>query len=223
MDRDYSQVLQGHGLHPFNPTKRTKRKREVLLQTSEEQVGVKYLHHLIPVQFVGPVLVDHGVPTPEDPALAQPLDEDALLVAVQQDTPLQVPKELPSDLLLAVILDSIGRGEPHVLQGVWGVQLLAVAGGLAERDPAALGARGGDVTHQPPTVVEADHHLGVTWEEIGTYTTRQEKTNPACSSLQCPNSMRVARFPGSKPHLMEETSYLLEDIFSSAQPVLISK
>ena len=134
----------------------------MLLQTSEEQAGVKYLHHLIPVQFVGPVLVDHGVPTPEDPTLAQPLDEDALLVAVQQDTPLQVPKELPGDLLLAVILDGVSRREPHMLQGIWGIQLLTMAGGLAERDPAALGARGGDVAHQPPTVEEVDHHLGVT-------------------------------------------------------------
>lgn len=91
-----------------NPTKKPSRKRETFLQTSEEQVGVKYLHHLIPIQFVGPVLVDHCVSTPEDPALAQPLDEDALLIAVQQDTPFQMPKELPSDLLLAVILDGVG-------------------------------------------------------------------------------------------------------------------
>lgn len=107
MDSEDSKVLQGQGLHPFNPTKQIKRKSEMLLQTSEEQVGVKDLHHLIPVQFVGPVLVDHAVPAPEDPALAQPLDEDALPVAVQQDTPLQVPKELLGDLLLAVILDGV--------------------------------------------------------------------------------------------------------------------
>lgn len=58
-----------------------------------------------------------------------------------------------------------------------------MAGGLAEGDPAALSARSGDVAHQPPTVVEVDDHLGVTWEGMGTYTTHQEKTNPACSSL----------------------------------------
>lgn len=135
-----------------------------LPQTSEEQIGVEDLHHLLPVQLVGPVLVSHGVATPEDPALAQPLDEDALLAAVQENSPLQVPKELLGDLFLAVVLDGVGRGEPDVLQGVGGVELLPVARGLPQGDPAALRARGADVAHQPPAVVEADHHLGITWE-----------------------------------------------------------
>lgn len=215
MGNDDFKVLQGQGFHPFNPTKWMKRKREMLLQTSEEETGVKYLHHLIPVQFVGPVLVDHGVPAPEDPALAQPLDEDALLVAVQEDTPLQVPKELPGDLFLAVILDGICRGELHVLQGIWGIQLLTMAGGLTERDPAALGARGGDVAHQPPAIEEVDHHLGVTWEE-GTdgHIHHPSGEDKHC---QCPNAARVAKFPVSKSPLMKETSSLLEDI-SSTQP-----
>lgn len=152
----------------------------MLLQTSKERVGIKYLHHLIPVQLVGPVLVDHGVPAPEDPALAEPLDEDALLVAVQQDPPLQVPKELLGDLLLAVILDGISRGEPHVLQGIRGIELLPMAGGLAEREPAALAARRGDAPHQPPAVEEADHHLRIAWGMMGVENTiRGRQTLPA--------------------------------------------
>lgn len=139
---------------------RGQRHKESVVPTSDELVGVEYLDHLVPPQLVGPVLEEQVVPAPKDPALAQPLDEDALLVAVQEDAPFQVPKELPRDLLLAVIGDGVSGREPDVLQAV-GADLLAVSRGLAEGDPAAFGVGGCGVANQLPTVVEADHHLTV--------------------------------------------------------------
>lgn len=73
------------------------------------------------------------------------------------------------------------------------------------------------MAHQLPTVEEADGHQGVTWEGMGRYTTHQQKTNTAWSSLQHPKPTRTVKYPGSKPHLMEETSYLLEDISSNTE------
>uniref|UniRef100_A0A2D4JT48 Uncharacterized protein n=1 Tax=Micrurus lemniscatus lemniscatus TaxID=129467 RepID=A0A2D4JT48_MICLE len=125
------------------------------MELSEEVVGVKDFDHLIPVQFVGFLLAGHGVPTPEDPSLAQPLDEDALFVAVQKDTPFQVPKELSGNLPLPLVGYQLCRGELYVFQAIVAI------GRLSQGDPAAFGSRGGCVSHRLPSIVEVDHHLGV--------------------------------------------------------------
>ncbi|KAG8144164.1 hypothetical protein E2320_001278 [Naja naja] len=108
------------------------------------------IHHIARLCYPG-----HGVPTPEDSSLAQPLDEDALFVAVQKDTPFQVPKELSGNLPLALVGYQLCRWELHVFQAI-----LAI-GRLSQGDPAAFGPRGGCAPHQLPSIVEVDHHLGV--------------------------------------------------------------
>lgn len=136
--------------------------------TSKELAGVKDPDHLVTLQLVGPVAGGRGVPAVEHASLAQPLDQHALPAAVQEDAALQVPEQLPRHLPLPLAGDGVGWREAHQLQALGPVQLPAWQARLAQRQAAALGARGGGLAHQLAPVVEADDHLGEGCGEMGT-------------------------------------------------------
>lgn len=131
-----------------------------LLQLSEELAGIEDLDHLITLQLVGPILAQHSVATVEHTALAQPLDQYALLAAVQQHATLQVPEKLPSDLPLPLAGDGVSWREAHHLQALEPIHLGTVQTRVAQGQAATLGASGGGLAHQLAPVVEADDHLG---------------------------------------------------------------
>lgn len=91
------------------------------MHTLKKPCCVKNPDHCISLQFTG-----HGVvlgahfphSTPEDAALAQPLDEDALLIGTDQHASLQVTKKLVCDMALAFMLDVLSRGELNSLHAV---------------------------------------------------------------------------------------------------------
>lgn len=83
--------------------------------------GVKNLDDSVPLKFRrhGIVLrAPRSQPAPEDSALAQPFDEDAVLVGTYQHASLQVAQELMRDMALAVILYELSRGEMNTLHAV---------------------------------------------------------------------------------------------------------
>ena len=130
----------------------------------QEAARVEDLHHGVPLQLAGHgavVLAVLPVAAPEHPALAEPLDEDALAVGPHQNAPLQVAQQLAGDLPLALVVDEVGRREVHALHGVGAVA--AGDGALLGQhrgDAAALGVGGHRAMHQLAPVVEGDHHLG---------------------------------------------------------------
>lgn len=139
---------------------------------------VKDLDHSIPLEFACHVVVlwaDFSQPDPEDTALAQPLDEDALLVGPDQHTSLQVAQELACDVALAIVLDELGRGEVDALHAVWTVKGTATQG-LLGGDSAAFRMINHRVLHQLPSVVETDHHMGESWrgEDLVSFADEEE-------------------------------------------------
>lgn len=87
----------------------------------EKPSCVENLDHSIPLQFRGhgAVLRAHlSHPDPEDATLAQPLDEDSLLVGINQHASLQVAQELARDMALVVVLDELSGGEMDALHAV---------------------------------------------------------------------------------------------------------
>lgn len=128
----------------------------------EEPAHVKYLDDGIPVQLIrhGAVLRAHvGRADPEDAALAQPLDEDALLVGTDQHTSLQVAQQLARDLPRPLVLNELGGREVDALHAVRTVEGAADQV-LLRGDPAAFGVIDHGALHQLPSVVETDQHLG---------------------------------------------------------------
>lgn len=82
---------------------------------------VKNLDYSIPLEFTrhGAVLRAHfSQPDPEHTTLAQPFDEDAILVGTNQYTSLQVAQELARDMALAVVLDELSGREMNTLHAV---------------------------------------------------------------------------------------------------------
>lgn len=93
----------------------------IQLQSLNKPSSVKNLDYSIPLKFTrhGAVLRTHvSQSTPEDAALAQPFDEDALLVCTDQYTSLQVAQKLARDIALPVVLDELSGGEMNALHAV---------------------------------------------------------------------------------------------------------
>ena len=174
--------LKGRGTPACQP--RCRQEGDVWALTSEELAGVEDPDHLVALQLVGPVAGGRSVPAVEHAALAQPLDQHALPAAMQEDAALQVPEQLPRHLPLPLAGDGVSRREAHQLQALGPIQLPARKAGLAQRQAAALGARGGGLAHQLAPVVEADDHLGEGCGETGTVRGREGQGVP---SLLCPH------------------------------------
>lgn len=129
----------------------------------KKPVCVKDLDHRVPLQLArhGAVL-GISLATPEDAALAQPLDEDALPVGPDQHASLQVAQELARDVARALVLDELGRRERDGLHAVGAVQ--GATSQLRLRgDPAAFRVVDHSAVHQLSSVVEVDQHLGKGW------------------------------------------------------------
>lgn len=126
--------------------------------TLKETAGVEDLDHGVPLHFAGPGAVVGSQAAPEDPALAQALDEDALPVGAQQHAALQVLEELPRHLPLPLVLDLLDGREAHVLEAVGHAAAVDEAAGRG--DAAALGVGGHYAAHGGARVVEGDEHLG---------------------------------------------------------------
>ena len=187
--------LKGRGTPAQAPQQATPGRRQeggVWALTSEELAGVEDPDHLVALQLVGPVAGGRGVPAVEHTALAQPLDQHALPAAVQEDTALQVPKQLPRHLPLPLAGDGVGRWEAHQLQALGPIQLPAQRARLTQRQAAALGARGGGLAHQLAPVVEADDHLGEGCGETGMVRGRGGAGGTIPAVPTCPESA----FPG---------------------------
>lgn len=87
----------------------------------EKPPRVENLDNGIPLEFArhGAVLRAHlAHPDPEDTTLAQPFDEDALLVGINQHASLQVAQELARDVALVVVLDELSGREVDALHAV---------------------------------------------------------------------------------------------------------
>ena len=182
--------LKGRGTPACQPGRR--QERDVWALTSEELAGVEDPDHLVALQLVGPVAGGRSVPAIEHAALAQPLDQHALPAAMQEDAALQVPEQLPRHLPLPLAGDGVGRREAHQLQALGPIQLPAWKAGLAQRQAAALGARGGGLAHQLAPVVEADDHLGEGCGETGTVRGHGGQGGAIPAVPTCPKSA----FPG---------------------------
>lgn len=89
--------------------------------TVKEPPHVKYLDDSIPVEFIrhGAVLRAH-IPRadPEDATLAQPFNEDALLVGTDQHTSLQVAEQLARDLARPFVFNELSGREVNALHAV---------------------------------------------------------------------------------------------------------
>lgn len=87
----------------------------------EKPSCVENLDDSVPLEFTGhgAVLCAHlSHPNPEDTTLAQPFDEDALLVGINQHASLQVAQELARDVALVVVLDELSGREMNTLHAV---------------------------------------------------------------------------------------------------------
>lgn len=129
--------------------------------------SVKNLDYSIPLKLArhGAVLGAHfSMRAPEDTALAQPFDEDALLIGTDQHTSLQMAKELARDMALAIVLDVLSCGEVNTLHAVRIVRgTTTMTHMLLRGDSAAFRMIDQRTLHQLSSIEETDHHLGESW------------------------------------------------------------